>query len=107
MFKLIGNRHAYVSNSIDSIDILSYISIIAFVRITEGLFSQKCELGGNLYAHIKPSQVIYYFGTNSNFNCYNSGDFAGILSVSQDSLNIYNFFAQKENLTKLINIVKN
>ncbi len=48
MFKLIGNRHAYVSNSIDSIDVLSYISIIAFVRITEGLFSQKCELGGNL-----------------------------------------------------------
>ena len=103
MFKLIGNRHAYV----DSIESLSYISVITFIRITEGLFSQKCELGGNLYAHIKSSQVIYYFGTNSSFNYYNSGDFAGILSVSQDSLNVYNFFAQKEILTKLINTVKN
>ena len=73
-----------------------------FIRITEGLFSQKCELGENLYAHIKSSQVIYYFGTNSNFNCYNFGDFAGILSMSQDSLNIYNFFAQRETLTKIV-----
>ena len=45
MFKLIGNRHAYV----DSIESLSYISVITFIRITEGLFSQEHELqGGNI-----------------------------------------------------------
>ena len=104
MYKSVGNRHAYVSNPVHSIDILSYIPVIAFIKITKGLFSQKCESGGNLFAHIKSSQVIYYFGIDLNFNYYNHGNFSRILSVSENSLNIYNFFA-KENLNNLINIM--
>ena len=64
MYKLVSNRHAYISFSKD-IDSLSYISVAAFINIDGNLFSPISKAGGNLFAHINPKQVIYYFDNNN------------------------------------------
>ncbi|GES84702.1 hypothetical protein GLOIN_2v1822254 [Rhizophagus clarus] len=60
LYRSISMRYAYVSFSQD-IDSLSYISVATFANTDGNLFSQICKSDGNIFAHIIPKQVIYYF----------------------------------------------
>jgi len=104
MYQLIGGKHNYVSDSIDDLDSLSYISVLLFINIYgETLFSNECKAGGRLYAHLKPKEVVYYFGVNIPFIFHSNS----LLTLDQNSLNIYSFFIDDETHSNLVSIFNN
>ena len=59
---LAENMHIF-SYNITNIDAISYISVSLFIDIYNGsIFTNDCHVGGKLFAHITPKEVVYYFG---------------------------------------------
>ena len=106
MYKLVSKRHAYVPFSKD-IDSLSYISVAAFINIDSNLFSPISKMGGNLFAHITPKQVIYHFDNNLDIICTNSTvvNLIGRLCLIGNSWEIFDFFSQKHIINILVSIL--
>ena len=101
MYQLIGGKHNFVSESIDDLDSLSYISVSLFINIYgDTLFSNECKAGGKLYAHLKPKEIIYYFGISIPFIFHSNS----LLTLDQDSLDIYSFFNADETHSHLVSI---
>ena len=95
MYQLIGRKHSFISESVDDLDSLSYISVSLFINIYgETLFSNECKAGGKLYAHLKPKEVVYYFGISVPFIFHSNS----LLTLDQDSLDLYSFFMANETL---------
>ena len=104
MYQPIGGKHSYVSISIDDLDSLSYISVSLFINIYgDTLFSNECKAGGRLYTHLKSKEVVYYFGISVPFIFHSNS----LLTLDQDSLNIYLFFKTDEIHSHLISIFDN
>ena len=62
IYENISGKHAYISYNITNIDAISYISVSLFVDIYNGsIFTNDCQIGGKLFAHITPKEVVYYF----------------------------------------------
>ncbi|CAJ0851438.1 20110_t:CDS:2, partial [Entrophospora sp. SA101] len=60
-YQLIGGKHGFVSENIDDLDSLSYISVSLFINIHgDTLFSNECKAGGKLYAHLKLHKYIKF-----------------------------------------------
>ncbi|CAG8827109.1 27746_t:CDS:2, partial [Gigaspora margarita] len=93
MYQLIGGKHSFISGSVDNFDSLSYISVLLFINIYGNtLFSNECMAGEKLYAHLKLQEIVYYFGISTSFIFHSNS----LLTLDQDSLNIYLFFNEKE-----------
>ncbi|KAF0538301.1 hypothetical protein F8M41_007985 [Gigaspora margarita] len=104
MYQLIGGKHSFISGSVDNLDSLSYISVLLFINIYgDTLFSNECMAGGKLYAHLKPQEIVYYFGISTSFIFHSNS----LLTLDQDSLNIYLFFNEKETHSYLVSIFNN
>ncbi len=81
-------KNSFISKSINDLDSLSYISVLLFINIYgKTLFSNECKAGGKLYTHLKPKEVVYYFGISVPFIFHSNS----LLTLDQDSLNIYSF----------------
>ncbi|CAG8649117.1 16749_t:CDS:2, partial [Cetraspora pellucida] len=104
MYQLIGEKHSFVSKSIDNLDSLSYISVSLFINIYgDTLFSNECKTGGKLYTYLKPKEVVYYFGTGTSFTFHSNS----LLILDQKSLEIYLFFRTDNTRSHLVSIFDN
>ena len=63
----------------------------------------ECMAGGRLYAHLKSKEIVYYFGTNVPFTLHSNS----LLTLDQDSLDIYSFFMADETHSNLASIFNN
>ena len=101
---MIGKKHAFVTETIDNIDSLSYISVLLFINIYgDSLFSNECTAGGRLYAHLKSKEIVYYFGTSVPFILHSNS----LLTLDEYSLEIYSFFKKEEMQSHLTFIFDN
>ncbi|UZO29193.1 uncharacterized protein OCT59_022679 [Rhizophagus irregularis] len=104
MYQMIGGKHSFVTGTIDNIDLLSYISVSLFINIYgDSLFSNECIAGGRLYAHLKSKDIVYYFGVNVPFMLHSNS----LLTLDDNSLEIYSFFKKEETQLHLASIFDN
>ena len=103
MYESIGGRHAFISRSVDNIDLLSYISVTLFINVYNGsLFTNDCLAGGKLFAHITSKEVVYYLGKSSVTFHSNS-----MLTLDDTSLRIYDIFNNSSTNTQFTSIFCN
>ncbi|POG78532.1 hypothetical protein GLOIN_2v1766725 [Rhizophagus irregularis DAOM 181602=DAOM 197198] len=90
IYENISGRHEYISRNITNIDAISYISLVSlFIDVYNGsFFTNNCQIGGKLFAHIIPKEVIYYFEKPDTITFQNNS----ILTLNEEALRIYNFF---------------
>lgn len=104
IYENISGKHAYISYNITNIDAISYISVSLFVDIYNGsIFTNDCQIGGKLFAHITPKEVIYYFGKPDTITFQNNS----MLTLTDEALQIYNFLNSSKTQKKLITIFRN
>ncbi|CAB4428108.1 unnamed protein product [Rhizophagus irregularis] len=83
IYENIGGRHRYILRNITNIDAISYISVSLFIDVYNGLFfTNDCQIGGKLFAHIIPKEVIYYFGKPDTITFQNNS----ILTLNEEAL---------------------
>ena len=93
MYQFIGGKHSFISENIDDLDSLSYISVSLFINIYgDSLFSNECIVGGRLYAHLKSKDIVYYFGANVPFMLHSNS----LLTLNDYSLEIILFLKRKK-----------
>ena len=104
MYQMTGEKHSFVTETIDNIDLLSYISVSLFINIYEdSLFSNECIVGGRLYTYLKSKDIVYYLGANVPFMLHSNF----FLTLDDNSLEIYSFFKKKETQLHLASIFDN
>ena len=103
MYENIGGKHGYISRTITNIDVISYISVSLFIDIYNGsFFTNDCHIGGKLFAHITPKEVVYYFGKPDTITFQNNS----MLTLTEKSLQIYNLFNDSKIREQLISIFR-
>jgi len=105
MYQMIGGKHSFVTGTIDNIDLLSYISVSLFINIYgDSLFSNECIVRVDYAcAHLKSKDIVYYFGADVPFMLHSNS----LLTLDDNSLEIYSFFKKEETQLHLASIFDN
>ena len=84
-YQKISDRHSYVRSGVNSVDSLSFISVILY---------RTCQspTGGNLFVHLSFKNIVYYLGKASSFNATNYE----MLTLDINDSKIFSFFQQQE-----------
>ncbi len=96
-----GQRHAWVEKP-GFLDHLSYISIKAYLPVSQRYFSCENFAGGDITIHITPREVVYFLGIRfySNIDDINPC----LIAVDDETFLIYNHFSMSSTQNFLLNI---
>ena len=70
-YQKINNRHSYIHSGVNSVDSLSFISVILYCHLSGSYFTCQSPTGGNLFVYLSFKNVVYYLGKASSFNITN------------------------------------
>ncbi|PKB93630.1 hypothetical protein RhiirA5_440758 [Rhizophagus irregularis] len=91
-YQKISDQHAYICSGVDSVDSLSFISIILYRHLSGSYFTCQSPTGGNLFVHLSFKNVVYYLGKVFSFNATNYE----MLILDINDSKIFSFFQQQE-----------
>ncbi|CAB4392317.1 unnamed protein product [Rhizophagus irregularis] len=92
-YQKISDRHSYVRSGVDSVDSLSFISIILYHYLSGSYFTYQSPVidGSNLFIHLSAKNVVYYLGNVLPFNFTNYE----MLKLNSNEYRIFSFFQQE------------
>ncbi|RGB23862.1 hypothetical protein C1646_773893 [Rhizophagus diaphanus] len=70
-YQKISDRHAYIRSNINSVDFLSFISVILYHHLSGSYFTCQSPTDGSLFVHLFFKNVVYYLGKVFSFNATN------------------------------------
>lgn len=91
-YQKISDRHAYICFGVDSVDSLSFISVILYHHLSGSYFTCQSSTGGNLFVYLSFKNIVYYLGKVFSFNATNYE----ILILDINDSKIFSFFQQQE-----------
>ena len=91
-YQKISDRHSYVRSGVNSVDSLSFISVILYRHLSGSYFTCQSPTGGNLFVYLSFKNVVYYLGKASSFNITNYE----MLTLDISDSKIFSFFQQQE-----------
>jgi len=91
-YQKISDRYSYVYSGINSVDSLSFISVILYHHLSGSYFTCQSPTGGNLFVYLSFKNVIYYLGKPSSFSITNYE----MLTLKDNDSKIFFFFQQQE-----------
>ncbi|GBC05191.1 hypothetical protein RclHR1_00610003 [Rhizophagus clarus] len=97
MYEKRGQRHAWIEKA-NFLDYLSYISVNIYLNVYNNLWTNTCEAGGKLFAHVPAKEVLYYFNSPSFVS---QGSF---YTLTKESLEIFQHFKTPEMTSNLAKI---
>ena len=100
MYEKRGQRHAWVKKA-NFLDYLSYVSINIYLNVYNNLWTNTCEAGGKLFAHIPAKEVLYYFDSPP-FDSQGS-----FFILTKENLEIFRHFKTPEMMSELAKIFIN
>ncbi|CAB4381149.1 unnamed protein product [Rhizophagus irregularis] len=89
-YQKISDQHSYVRSGVDSVDSLSFISIILYRHLSGSYFTCQSPVidGSNLFIRLSAKNVIYYLGNVLPFNFTNYE----MLKLNSNEYRIFSFF---------------
>ncbi|CAB5208539.1 unnamed protein product [Rhizophagus irregularis] len=57
-----GNNHSYTEESVNEVNLITYVSTKVFRNLQHNLFYSKCNEGYEYFCHLSSKQILYYLG---------------------------------------------
>ncbi|CAB5385631.1 unnamed protein product [Rhizophagus irregularis] len=81
-----GNNHSYTEESINEVNLITYVSTKVFRNLQHNLFYSRCNEGYEYFCHLSSKRILYYLGYQVE-ESYAS--YANMYSLQSNAYQIY------------------